>query len=433
MYDIANVFLALGIIKKAYLQTRKPAFSWVGLDGLAQVLNKLLYGSSSSQKDKKQLSVLFSDKFNIDLQINELLGQVVLSKPIRAVESVKAVASGLDLDLPTLQSTNFVSKKSAFSICPNYFKPFEISSKQGFTSSSKFRGSSCKSIKSNNSYYNNKFTNTKKTQKTIDSATNKNQNEFTPIQNSSRVNFSNTTSFKNKQCNTIEKENIVNTQSTAMTLSMTQFKLHTPHKITDTFNIVPFGDITNLVNSEANIQNNSNNTNNKEDFSSLFNKIDDINKPTKTLKEKVLEKAIYDKELETEVKKEDKDTYLSEKDRLKRDIMNMRSLSNATLNKYNNVVHKSGSVYEYEQYLKQRHFENMINKTEDNQAESANRDEEIEALKETLLKRNPINNTSPFAEIRSNYSTNKKYLKVESIALKHAIKNFNNTEKKSIY
>ena len=33
LYDIANVFLALGIIKKAYLQTRKPAFSWVGLEG----------------------------------------------------------------------------------------------------------------------------------------------------------------------------------------------------------------------------------------------------------------------------------------------------------------------------------------------------------------------------------------------------------------
>jgi len=32
LYDIANVFQALGLIKKTYLeQSRKPAFEWVGL------------------------------------------------------------------------------------------------------------------------------------------------------------------------------------------------------------------------------------------------------------------------------------------------------------------------------------------------------------------------------------------------------------------
>lgn len=41
LYDIANVFLALGIIKKSYLPNRKPAFTWRGLQGLQEVISEL--------------------------------------------------------------------------------------------------------------------------------------------------------------------------------------------------------------------------------------------------------------------------------------------------------------------------------------------------------------------------------------------------------
>lgn len=41
LYDIANVFLALGIIKKAYLSNRKPAFKWRGSEGLIQMMKMM--------------------------------------------------------------------------------------------------------------------------------------------------------------------------------------------------------------------------------------------------------------------------------------------------------------------------------------------------------------------------------------------------------
>lgn len=34
LYDIANVFKSLGLVKKTYLSNRKPGFEWVGVSGL---------------------------------------------------------------------------------------------------------------------------------------------------------------------------------------------------------------------------------------------------------------------------------------------------------------------------------------------------------------------------------------------------------------
>lgn len=34
LYDIANVFKSLGLVKKTYLPNRKPGFEWVGISGL---------------------------------------------------------------------------------------------------------------------------------------------------------------------------------------------------------------------------------------------------------------------------------------------------------------------------------------------------------------------------------------------------------------
>ena len=33
LYDISNVFLALGIVEKTFMASRKPAFTWIGLTG----------------------------------------------------------------------------------------------------------------------------------------------------------------------------------------------------------------------------------------------------------------------------------------------------------------------------------------------------------------------------------------------------------------
>ncbi len=34
LYDIANVYKSLGLLKKTYLSNRKPGFEWVGPQGL---------------------------------------------------------------------------------------------------------------------------------------------------------------------------------------------------------------------------------------------------------------------------------------------------------------------------------------------------------------------------------------------------------------
>ena len=36
LYDIANVFRSIGLIKKIHLSNNKPAFEWVGIPGLNQ-------------------------------------------------------------------------------------------------------------------------------------------------------------------------------------------------------------------------------------------------------------------------------------------------------------------------------------------------------------------------------------------------------------
>lgn len=40
LYDISNVFLALGIVHKTMIDTRKPAYIWKGLKGFLQIINK---------------------------------------------------------------------------------------------------------------------------------------------------------------------------------------------------------------------------------------------------------------------------------------------------------------------------------------------------------------------------------------------------------
>ena len=49
MYDIANVFKSLGLIKKTSLtDTKKPAFCWVGINGLDQFAEKIINEKGNS-------------------------------------------------------------------------------------------------------------------------------------------------------------------------------------------------------------------------------------------------------------------------------------------------------------------------------------------------------------------------------------------------
>jgi hypothetical protein len=63
LYDIANVFTALGLIKKTCLEdSRKPAFQWVGLAGLDRFIKRL----HASQDERE----IFEEKFSREVEPN---------------------------------------------------------------------------------------------------------------------------------------------------------------------------------------------------------------------------------------------------------------------------------------------------------------------------------------------------------------------------
>ena len=41
LYDISNVFLALGLVQKTTVDSRKPAFDWIGLQGYLKIQEKI--------------------------------------------------------------------------------------------------------------------------------------------------------------------------------------------------------------------------------------------------------------------------------------------------------------------------------------------------------------------------------------------------------
>lgn len=74
LYDIANVFSSLGLIKKTCLESKKPAYEWVGLQGLNAFINRLNSCSDereifleSSSKHKEKISPVTETK-NLDKQ-----------------------------------------------------------------------------------------------------------------------------------------------------------------------------------------------------------------------------------------------------------------------------------------------------------------------------------------------------------------------------
>jgi len=51
LYDIANVFSSLGLIKKINLDTKKPAFKWIGINGLDEFVQELNSGACAVKKE----------------------------------------------------------------------------------------------------------------------------------------------------------------------------------------------------------------------------------------------------------------------------------------------------------------------------------------------------------------------------------------------
>ncbi len=49
MYDIANVFSSLGLIKKTQLPNKKPAFEWIGLSGLDNFIANLRHQAQEAE------------------------------------------------------------------------------------------------------------------------------------------------------------------------------------------------------------------------------------------------------------------------------------------------------------------------------------------------------------------------------------------------
>lgn len=56
LYDIANVLQSIGLIKKTHKSTnRKPAFRWIGIDGVHIALSEILQIVDSSQNPNQAL------------------------------------------------------------------------------------------------------------------------------------------------------------------------------------------------------------------------------------------------------------------------------------------------------------------------------------------------------------------------------------------
>lgn len=108
LYDIANVFLALGIIKKAHLDNKKPAFLWKGLEGLQGSIGKYSNLSTASECSR--------DEYKFTEISNLAMHKIVIPKPYPSNKSIH--------DTPQLkvQDDFKLSSSSAFRVC-KLFEP----------------------------------------------------------------------------------------------------------------------------------------------------------------------------------------------------------------------------------------------------------------------------------------------------------------------
>lgn len=70
LYDIANVFSSLGLIQKTCLDTKKPAYEWIGVAGLDAFMKRLtnfsdekkIFLEAASKKKERLSSTIFEKK-----------------------------------------------------------------------------------------------------------------------------------------------------------------------------------------------------------------------------------------------------------------------------------------------------------------------------------------------------------------------------------
>lgn len=104
LYDIANVFLALGIIKKAHLDNKKPAFVWRGIEGL-----NLTNGKGSEKSTACEES--FTDNQISPISLGYLDTSIIVPQVTQKVFKLT------DTPLPKVQDDFKFSSQSAFKIC----------------------------------------------------------------------------------------------------------------------------------------------------------------------------------------------------------------------------------------------------------------------------------------------------------------------------
>jgi len=78
LYDIANVFSSLGLIKKICLDSKKPAFQWVGTTGLDELIERLKSSPgkpsvsekiTSKKSEKDQVKVHQKEEKSFDMPL----------------------------------------------------------------------------------------------------------------------------------------------------------------------------------------------------------------------------------------------------------------------------------------------------------------------------------------------------------------------------
>ena len=62
LYDIANVFLALGLVAKTNMPNKKPGFMWMGNTGLMRTITLLRHRALQLKEDQEKVSSLLGKK-----------------------------------------------------------------------------------------------------------------------------------------------------------------------------------------------------------------------------------------------------------------------------------------------------------------------------------------------------------------------------------
>jgi hypothetical protein len=62
LYDIANVFKSLGLVKKTYLKSRKPGFEWIGVSGLRDMFQAKSESAQDSHRTLDNRSCSFFEE-----------------------------------------------------------------------------------------------------------------------------------------------------------------------------------------------------------------------------------------------------------------------------------------------------------------------------------------------------------------------------------